>query len=157
MKPSFILRTFDQLTNRELYATMKLRQEVFVVEQNCVYLDCDDKDQHSYHLLGWLQTDKCQQIVAYLRIVPPENGCSSPHIGRVVCDPLMRGRGAGKDLVLTGIAMCKEIFDTRPIHISAQQYLTQFYSALGFRISSNPYDEDGIPHIKMIYEHPSNH
>lgn len=153
MKPRFSLRTFDQLTNSELYAIMKLRQEVFVVEQNCPYLDCDGRDQQSYHLLGWLQTNHSQRLVAYLRIISPLQAGDAPSIGRVVCDHDMRGAGIGKDLMLAGIAGCKELFNQQPIHISAQQYLVGFYSDLGFRISSDPYDEDGIPHIGMKYEH----
>jgi ElaA protein len=144
--------TFDELTLSELYAALQLRQEIFVVEQNCTYLDCDDKDQYSHHLLGWHNVGDTKRLIAYLRIVSPKNIGDVPHIGRVLCHKSIRGTGIGKDLVLRGISKCNDLFPHQTIQISAQQYLLDFYRKLGFRVSSPPYDEDGIPHIEMVYD-----
>jgi len=149
------LLTFDELSGAELYRILRLRQNVFVVEQNCPYLDCDNKDQNSHHLLGRIKNDPSADLIAYLRILTPKNRIDTPHIGRVVCAEDVRQSGIGKELVLQGIYYCTTLFPDKPINISAQQYLLNFYTNLGFRISSPPYDEDGIPHVGMIYEQPS--
>jgi len=147
--------TFDELSTTELYRVLGLRQDVFVVEQNCAYLDCDNKDQDSHHLLGRIKNSSSAELVAYLRILIPKSPTDTPHIGRVVCSKAFRQNGVGKELALRGIAHCVTLFPGKPIKISAQQYLVNFYINLGFRISSTPYDEDGIPHVGMIYEKPS--
>ena len=157
MSLTWYLRTFEELSTTELYTILALRQDVFVVEQNCPYLDCDNKDQTSHHLLGWLTTHSSTELVAYLRILIPENQGDSPHIGRVVCHRKIRQKGIGKELIQLGIANCTALFPTTPIKISAQQYLVQFYLRLGFRVSSEPYDEDGIPHIGMTYDRNSDY
>jgi len=143
------LRTFDELTPSELYTILQLRQEIFVVEQNCPYLDCDDKDQVSHHLLGWNTIVEPHKLLAYLRILPPQNKQSACNIGRVLCHPSKRGSGIGRELMRQGISKCRTLFPQHSIHISAQQYLIDFYSNHGFSISSDPYEEDGIPHIGM--------
>lgn len=148
------LSTFDELSTTELYSIMQLRQEVFVVEQNCPYLDCDNKDQDSHHLLGSIHNNSSTHLIAYLRIVGPEPPKDTPHIGRVVCRHDIRQNGVGKELLHQGILRCNGLFPGKQIKISAQQYLITFYTNLGFQISSEPYDEDGIPHIGMIYEQP---
>lgn len=145
------LLTFDELSTSELYKVMGLRQNVFVVEQNCAYLDCDNKDQDSHHLLGKIKNSSSTELVAYLRILKPKSSTEAPHIGRVVCSNSFRQNGLGKELVQRGITHCATLFPGKPIKISAQQYLVSFYTNLGFQISSTPYDEDGIPHIGMIY------
>lgn len=149
------LLTFDELSITELYSIIRLRQHVFVVEQNCPYLDCDNKDQTSHHLLGRIKNSSSTQLVAYLRILIPTTSADTPHIGRVVCSNDIRRHGVGKELVLQGIAHCATLFPDKPIKISAQQYLVNFYTNLGFQISGAPYDEDGIPHVGMIYKQPS--
>lgn len=149
------LLKFEKLSTAELYSIMRLRQNVFVVEQNCPYLDCDDKDQDSHHLLGRIKNNPSAELIAYLRILSPKEPTDTPHIGRVVCAEDVRQNGIGKELVLQGIYYCTTLFPGKQIKISAQQYLLKFYTNLGFRISSAPYDEDGIPHVAMIYNQPA--
>ena len=152
MAITWYLRTFEELSTIELYNILQLRQDVFVVEQNCPYLDCDNKDQTSHHLMGWFTTHSTTELVAYLRILIPQDQSGCPHIGRVVCHRKNRQKGIGMQLLQKGIAECTALFPAAPIKISAQQYLVTFYSYLGFRVSSDPYDEDGIPHIGMTYD-----
>jgi len=137
----------DELTSSELYAIMKLRSEVFVVEQNCVYLDADGKDGGAYHLCGWLNNEL---LVAYARLLAPGVSYTEASIGRVVTHQAYRKDGYGKTLMSKAIENTCTIFDTQTIKIGAQQYLTKFYNSLGFNVSSEPYLEDGIPHLEMI-------
>lgn len=139
-------KKFEELTASELYAIMKLRSEVFVVEQNCVYLDADDKDADSYHFCGWLNNEL---LVAYTRLMPPGLSYADASIGRVVTAPAQRKEGYGKLLMQRSIDKCFGLFDTPSITIGAQQYLTKFYREMGFQQLGQPYLEDGIPHIKM--------
>jgi len=128
---------------------MRLRQEVFVVEQNCPYLDADGKDQASYHLLGF---GPDREVLAYTRILP--KGISYPEyccIGRVATAKKARGIGAGKEIMLQSIKLCKEVFPEQKIKISAQTYLDKFYTELGFQYTGDSYLEDDIPHQAMIY------
>lgn len=139
-------KSFNDLTPTKLYAILKLRSEVFVVEQNCVYLDTDNKDQLSFHLSGWIGKD----LVAYARILPPGLAFEEASIGRVVTNPLYRKIGAGRELMLQAIERTINQFDVSAIKIGAQLYLLDFYTSLGFKISGPQYMEDGIPHIEMI-------
>ncbi len=139
-------KSFNELTPQELYAILKLRSEVFVVEQNCVYLDTDNKDPFSFHLSGWLGKD----LVAYARILPPGLAFEEASIGRVVTNPLNRKTGAGRELMQRAIEKTLQQFDVSAIKIGAQLYLLPFYTSLGFNISGPEYMEDGIPHIEMI-------
>jgi len=139
---------FEALSPRELYEILALRQEVFVVEQNCPYLDADGKDQHAWHLMG---RDSSGALLAYTRLLP--EGISYPgytSIGRVVSSPAARGTGAGKEIMRRSIAMCRHLFGPLPIKIGAQSYLLQFYENLGFISTGEEYLEDGIPHTKMV-------
>jgi len=141
-------KRFHELHVEELYQILQFRQKVFVVEQNCPYLDCDDKDQESFHLLGKTYTGK---LLTYARLLPPD--LSYPEdtsIGRVLCDTGIRKTGAGKQLMMEAIAHCKKLFGPLDIRISAQQYLLQFYSDLGFVAEGKVYLEDDIPHIEMV-------
>lgn len=138
--------SFNDLDAATLYAIMALRQRVFVVEQNCVYLDADGADPKCLHLIGVLEG----QIVAYLRVVPPGVKFAEASIGRVVTAPEARGKGIGRELVTEGIARTHALFPNQPIRIGAQQYLEAFYGSLGFVTQSEPYDEDGIPHVEML-------
>ena len=142
---NWLIKKFSELTLDELYAILKLRSEVFVVEQNCVFLDMDDKDQHSYHFMGW----EGNQLFAYTRLVPPDLK-GFPSIGRVVTSPAVRNRGMGRILMQKSIEETIHLFGNQPIHIGAQLYLRDFYSSLGFEQSSDVYLEDGIEHIEMI-------
>ncbi|BFG69153.1 GNAT family N-acetyltransferase [Sediminibacterium sp. KACHI17] len=141
-------KVFKELTPHELYAIMHLRSEVFVVEQNCPYLDPDGKDLSSWHLMGW----DGNKLVAYARLLPAGLAFTEVSIGRVVSSPAYRGKGAGKELMTTAIKTCKDLFGEQPIRIGAQLYLQKFYESLGFVQVSEMYLEDDIPHIEMIRE-----
>lgn len=147
MEINWELVFFDRLTTVRLYALMRLRSEVFVVEQNCVYLDADDKDQQSWHLMGW----QGEKLAAYCRLLPPGLSYPSASIGRVVSAPEFRRTGAGRELMRRAIAEVENLFGTRQITIGAQLYLKRFYESLGFRQSGAEYLEDGIPHIPMDF------
>ena len=140
------LRPFAELTVNELYAILQLRSEVFVVEQQCVYLDTDNKDQSSHHLMGW-QDDK---LVAYTRLLPAGLAFKEPSIGRVVSSSSVRGTGIGRQLMERSIEAAHQLFGRVPIRIGAQCYLRNFYTSLGFREDSAVYLEDGIEHIEMV-------
>ncbi len=142
----WILKKFDDLSPHELYAILQLRNEVFVVEQNCVFQDADDKDQKSFHFMGW----KNDKLVAYTRIVPPRVVYDQPSIGRVVTSPSARKTGIGKLLMQKSIEKTKEFFGDVSILIGAQLYLKKFYESLGFKQTSEIYLEDGIEHILMM-------
>jgi ElaA protein len=141
-------KAFAELSSHELYAIIRLRNEVFVVEQNCVFQDADNKDQQSFHLMGWSDT----HLAAYARIVP--KGIAYPYIsiGRVVSSPANRTSGTGKALMKQAIDYCTRMFGMQPIKIGAQLYLKKFYGDFGFSQTGEEYDEDGIPHIEMIKE-----
>jgi ElaA protein len=146
MQVEWLLRRFEELTVYQLYAVLQLRTEVFVVEQNCVFQDMDDKDQESFHLLGYAG----EKLVAYTRLVPGGVIYDYPSIGRVVTSPSFRGRGAGRDLMQESIRKCIQLFGDKPIKIGAQFYLRSFYNSLGFEQISEIYLEDGIEHIYML-------
>ena len=139
---------FDKLSLEQLYKIMKLRQEVFVVEQNCPYLDADDKDQESFHLVSW---DENGEALAYVRLLP--KGLSYPEyasIGRVVTSAKIRRSGGGKQLMHEALLWAKKLFGDTPVKISAQSYLLSFYRNLGFEPIGEEYLEDDIPHRAMI-------
>lgn len=137
---------FDELTANEVYAIMHLRSEVFVVEQNCIFLDADFKDQYCYHLMGW----KDDKLAAYTRLVPPGVSYEEMSIGRVVTSPFYRGGGLGRQLMQNSIYNCALIFGEKPIKIGAQLYLKTFYESFDFQQIGEMYLEDGIEHIHMI-------
>lgn len=143
---SWQLKNFDSLTTHELYNILRLRSEVFVVEQNCIFLDMDDKDQVSWHLMGWQDNE----LAGYTRLVPAGISFAEPSIGRVVTSPRVRGTGLGVDLMKKSIEEIKKLFGDAPIRIGAQFHLKKFYESLGFTQSSEIYDEDGIDHIEML-------
>jgi ElaA protein len=136
-------KAFAELTVHELYAITALRERVFVVEQNCPYLDADGLDQRSRHLWG---AEGADAIRAYCRIVPAGDKFAEISIGRVITAPEARGTGLGRELMRRGIAAC----GSQPIRIGAQAHLERFYNELGFVRASDVYDEDGIPHIEML-------
>lgn len=151
-------KTFDELTPHELYAILQLRSEVFVVEQNCVYQDMDDKDPYCYHLCGWdsrqtSPSDGSSQatLFVYTRLVPAGISYDQPSIGRVVTSPKTRGTGAGKELMKKSIQQLHELWGVQSIRIGAQAYLQNFYESLGFEQTSEIYLEDGIPHMEMLF------
>ena len=139
---------FEALNAFQLYEIMALRQEVFVVEQNCPYQDCDGKDLESWHLQG---RDDSGKLVCYTRLLPA--GVSYPgyiSIGRVVSAPSARKTGIGKILMEKSIEKCIELFGNQAIKIGAQTYLLRFYEGFGFHSTGEEYLEDGIPHTKMV-------
>jgi len=141
---------FIQLSVFQLYDILKLRQEVFAVEQKCVYQDCDDKDLQGWHLMGY---DEKRQLLAYARLLP--KGISYPDypsIGRIVSAPSARGTGAGRLLVQQSVEEMRQLFGDQPIKIGAQVYLLNFYQSFGFQTIGEAYLEDGIPHIHMILD-----
>ena len=141
-------KPFSALTLEELYTLLALRQEVFIVEQNCPYLDADGKDAQSWHLLGW---DADGRLAAYARIIPP--GVSYPQypsIGRVVTAPFARGKGYGKEMMEQSLEALYRLFGRCPVKLSAQTYLLRFYESLGFQSTGEEYLEDDIPHTAML-------
>lgn len=146
MNIHWILKNFRHLTPDELYAIIRLRIEVFVVEQNCVFQDLDNKDQKCMHFMGWDNDLLC----AYTRIVPPGIAYDLPAIGRVVTSPQSRGNGLGRILMEKSIAETKKLYGDTDVKVGAQLYLKKFYTSLGFIQTSDIYLEDGIEHIEMI-------
>lgn len=147
MQLNWTLRKFADLTSYELYDIIWLRNEVFVVEQNCVYQDADYKDLKGWHLMGCSEEGT---LIAYVRLLPPGVSYAEPSIGRVVTNPVARGKGMGRILMLEAIKQCELLFGKTNIKIGAQYYLLKFYSSLGFEQTSEVYLEDDIEHIEMI-------
>ncbi|MBK8626688.1 MAG: GNAT family N-acetyltransferase [Saprospiraceae bacterium] len=148
MTLSYSCKPFAQLSIDELYAILRLRQEVFIVEQSCPYLDADGKDIKGYHLMG---VDENKGLHGYTRLLPEGvyySGYTS--IGRVINSTTVRGKGYGKELMQLSIMKIKELYPDYPIKIGAQAYLKKFYESFGFVDIGIPYLEDGIPHIIMI-------
>ncbi len=142
----FSIKDFNELSLNELYEILKLRAEVFIVEQNCPYLDLDDKDLKCKHILYYQN----QKLLAYSRIVPPGTFSSNnPSIGRVANHKSIRGKGIGKEIMKYSIQKCNELYPNQDIFISAQYYLLKFYNELGFTEEGEIYLEDEIPHIQM--------
>lgn len=141
----WIFKPFGELDTKELYRILQLRSAVFVVEQNCPYLDADDKDQDAYHLCGW----KDDILVAYARILPPGLAFDEASIGRVLTNPAYRKYGAGRKLMQVAIEKTLAQYQVG-IRIGAQLYLQQFYTSLGFKQVTDQYLEDNIPHIEML-------
>lgn len=142
------LKAWDELSKEELYSILRLRAEVFVVEQNCPYQDIDNKDMQSIHLLG---IDHNLQCVAYLRLVQPGVSYKEWSIGRVITSTDVRRTGVGRYMMLKAIDYLITSCGSSAIRISAQSYLEKFYSSLGFVTVSEPYLEDDIPHVEMLY------
>ena len=138
-------KSFHQLTTDELYELLRVRSEVFVVEQNCVYQDLDGDDQKAIHL--WLTLKG--KTVALARVCPAETHMTEISIGRVITTE--RGKGYGKEILLHAIDAASEHFGATLIDIEAQEYAKGFYESVGFKQSSDTFMLDGIPHIKMTW------
>ena len=143
---SHFIKSFDELTNHEMYNMLRLRSDVFVVEQNCPYLDLDNKDQKGFHLLYYVDNE----LAGVTRLLPKGVSYDEVSIGRVVIAKSYRGLGLGVKLMEASIEGCEEKFGKGPIRISAQYHLSKFYQSLGFVEQGEVYDEDGIPHIGML-------
>ena len=147
---------FNELTGAQVYEVLALRERVFVVEQNCVYLDADGLDYKAWHLLGWADLASGPVLALYLRVFSPGDYFEEHAIGRVITDPAYRGQGLGRALMVKAIhhihAMqtTPQASVTVPVRISAQAYLEDFYASLGFERKGEGYLEDGIPHVSML-------
>ena len=142
---NWVCKKFEELTPYELYAIIRLRNEVFVVEQNCVFQDADNKDQDCFHVMGWNE----DFLAAYTRIVPAGVIYEETSIGRVVTSINIRKSGIGKELMQKSMDYIYKLFGNVTIKIGAQLYLKHFYEELSFTQSSDIYLEDGIEHIEM--------
>lgn len=139
---------FTDLSSFELYKILQLRSEVFIVEQNCAYQDCDNKDLKAYHYMGW----ENENLIAYTRLL--DKGISyeeEASIGRVVTAKSVRGKNIGKQLMTNSIDEIYHLFGEVAIRISAQLYLKKFYESFSFVQKSAVYMEDGIEHISMLH------
>ncbi len=141
---------FADLTAAQLYEMLALRQQVFVLEQTCLYPDIDGLDPGAHHLLGWRTVNGKRELAATLRCLAPGAKYAEMSLGRVVTSPAMRGTGLGRELVAQGIAYAVRLHQGHAIRIGAQAHLENFYGNFGFVTVSAPYDEDGIMHIDMI-------
>jgi len=143
---NFKIKNFNQLSTQDLYTVLQLRSEVFVVEQDCVYLDLDGKDQLAYHVLGY----KDLKLIAYARVFKPGDYFSKSSIGRIIVKKKYRRFKYGDHLVQNSIEFIEKKLKEKEILISAQAYLINFYNNLGFVQKGEQYLEDDIPHIKML-------
>ena len=143
-----ITKTFSELDTEDLYQILRLRSEVFVVEQHCVYQDIDNKDQNAIHLYY----KENHQIVAYTRIFKAGHYYENPCIGRVVVSKKNRGNDLGKKIMIDSMEYIKQNIKGEKIELSAQKYLDKFYKDLGFYKIGEDYLEDGIPHQRMIFD-----
>ena len=147
MNKSWHIKQFNELSTRELYQILQLRNDVFVVEQNCVYQDADGKDYDAYHLF----LEKGNQIISYARLFKSGDYFDNASIGRVVVHPKFRKQNLGNILMQKAIDFVTVTLQEKNIEISAQTYLLKFYNDLGFVTIGDEYFEDGLPHIQMIY------
>lgn len=138
---------FSELSTTQLYGILRMRSEVFVVEQNCVFQEIDGADIDCLHLTGWTSD---QQVAAYLRIVPPGLMFAEVSLGRVITSNTVRGSGIGKQLLARGMAVIEANYPAQPVRIHAQAYLEKFYGTFGFITASDVFMEDDIPHYVMI-------
>jgi ElaA protein len=145
MEPQFQTKPFSQLSTQELYDILKLRCEVFIIEQNCVYLDIDSKDQKAIHVLGYYNNE----LVAYSRLFDAGDYFENASLGRVIVATKYRDRKWGNNLMIEAISAIKKHYNKTQITISAQLYLQKFYESHGFIVTSESYLEDDIPHIEM--------
>ncbi len=142
---------FAALSADTLYRLLRLRSEVFVVEQNCVFLDMDGVDVQCLHVLGEVvDEDGTAHLHASTRLVPPGVAFAEASIGRVVTAPAARGGGIGHALMAESVRLLEQLWGPQPIRIGAQAHLEAFYNRHGFVSDNKPYIEDGIPHIEMV-------
>lgn len=149
MDGNWRLRRFNELTVKELYDLLRLRTDIFVVEQNCPYPELDGRDEHEQTFHLWYNVPD-RIMVAYLRILPPGLSFEGASLGRVAVHREFRGGGLAHRMVDRAIEVALGAWPGVKIQIGAQEYLTGFYKAHGFRVSSEPYLEDNIPHIDMV-------
>ena len=141
---------FNDLSPADLYEVLAQRQNVFILEQTCLYPDIDGLDPVAHHLLGWRTVEGKRQLAAYLRVLGPGVKYPEMSLGRVITTQAARGSGAGRALLARGIECAEALYPGHRIRIGAQQYLERFYQGFGFETVSAPYDEDGIMHVDML-------
>lgn len=149
MELTWQTKTFKELSTREIFEVLKLRQAVFVVEQECAYPDIDDTDIESMHLCGY---NNSLQLIAYARLIKPGVSYDQASIGRVVVSPTARGLRLGESLMHKALTEMERLFPRQAIKLGAQERLEKFYNDLGFKTVSDMYLEDDIPHIHMLLE-----
>lgn len=142
------LKKFDELSIEEIYEILKLRNEVFIVEQKCAYQDCDGKDKQAYHLF----LTNNGEIASYLRILNKGVSYNEVSIGRVLVNTKYRKRNLARETMVRAIKFIQEELYETEIRIEAQAYLIEFYKSLGFKEVSEVFLEDNIPHIEMLYK-----
>lgn len=145
---NWTIQHFSSLTVNELYEILQVRSDVFVIEQQCIYPDLDNKDQKCYHLMG--RIPETGELAAYARIVPPGVSYEEPSIGRVLTAGKHRRNKFGKALMQRSIEAVQALYPDQSIRIGAQTYLLTFYNSCGFVETGDAYDEDGIEHIEMV-------
>lgn len=153
---------FSSLSAVDFYQIAKARQEVFIIEQNCLYPDIDDLDLSAWHLMAWdekpasvsLAQEQHQveerSLQAYLRVIAPNQTCTEPCIGRVLTVKAYRGQGLARQLMTKALDNIRKTYPGLSIRLSAQLYLQSFYEGFGFNCISEAYEEDGIAHIDML-------
>lgn len=141
---------FAQLSGADVYQMLARRQQVFILEQQCLYPDIDGFDLDAHHLLGWRTIDGKRQLAGYLRCLAPGVKYPEMSLGRVLSAPEARASGIGRELLAQGIAYAQRQYPGQGIRIGAQRYLERFYAGFGFATTSEPYDEDGIMHVEML-------
>jgi ElaA protein len=143
---------FRDLSIDDLYAIVRLREAVFIIEQNCPYPDADGRDPFAWHLLGWRDGADGQELAAYARIFEPGIRYHEASLGRIVTSPTVRGTGLGRQLMVEALKRAETVAPNQPIKIAAQRRLENFYTGYGFKTVSDPYQEDGIIHVDMVRE-----
>jgi ElaA protein len=141
---------FNEMSLDDLYAVVRLREAVFIIEQNCPYPDSDGRDPAAWHLLGWRDIGGQRELAAYARVFEPGVRYKEASIGRVVTAAAVRGTGVGKVLMAEALRRVESLAPGQVIKIAAQRRLEKFYDALGFKVVSVPYEEDGIMHVDMV-------
>jgi ElaA protein len=143
---------FNELSLDDLYAVVRLREGVFIAEQNCPYADADGRDPNAWHLLGWQEYEGERRLVAYARIFEPGARYDEASVGRIVTAPEVRGTGLGRLLMAEALRRTELLVPGQNVKIAAQRRLEKFYLGFGFKTISDPYEEDGIIHVDMMRE-----
>jgi len=143
-------QAFEDIPRSDLYQVLQHRQQVFMLEQQCLYPDMDGYDQHAHHLMAWRMVDGERQLAAYLRCLAPGEKYTEMSLGRVLTTAAARGTGIGRQLLEQGIRHAEALHPGHHFRIGAQAHLEKFYASFGFKTVTAPYDEDGIMHIDMV-------
>ncbi len=141
---------FDDIPREDWYEVLRQRQQVFILEQTCLYPDIDGCDPVCHHLMGWREIDGQRTLMAYLRCVPPGVKFDEMSLGRVLTTQAARGSGIGRELLAKAIPLAEKLHPGHGFRIGAQAHLEKFYGSYGFKTVTAPYDEDGIMHVDMV-------